>query len=279
MSGNFILGGIPKEHFRLEVSKIRDGGNYSTRYVTATQSKGVCFTALVSFKRSEKAAVDVQETLNLDQEYASVLAGKQPFDHPESPSLGSEWFQKVYMEQHPEHYNPLPGLHLRQVNMRAYNESRKPTDRRQLAFYSLRGRIGADVNPNMHAIAHLFASDRNSLFLIARHLDLADKMRRTASLSHTVIFHVDVGQMLMRDEPPGRSEKSPPTEAPRDQDWTGKADESKRKWYVQEAWTSRAGGGRGLHQSRLWDPESGVHIATTIQDGLVRFQEQTAAKL
>lgn len=282
VSGSFILGGIPDEHFFLEVTRIRDGGRYSTRYVTATQSKGVCFTAMVSFKRSEASTVEMQESVDLHKEFASVLDGKKShFDHPESPSQGSEWFVQDYLPKHPEHYNPLPGLHLRQVDMQAYNADRDVADRRSLAFYSLRGRLPKlpsrgqhlhELDLNLHIIAHLFASDRNSLFVIPRHLGLGRELARTASLSHTVIFHAPLEQMLMADEPRGRNAKSPPTEPVKGEDWSGEADESARKWYVQEAWMTRAGGGRGLHHSRLWDAETGVHIATTIQDGMVRFK-------
>jgi acyl-CoA thioesterase len=48
-------------------------------------------------------------------------------------------------------------------------------------------------------------------------------------------------------------------------------DQDNRKWFVQEAWFTRATSGRALHTSRMWDYESGVHLATTFQDGLVRF--------
>ncbi|KXT16706.1 hypothetical protein AC579_5261 [Pseudocercospora musae] len=277
ISGNFILGGIPSETFKLDISKIRDGGNYSSRYVTATQSKGICFTALVSFKRPEKSRVEMQDKVDIHKQFAVALRhAHTPFDHPESPSMGSQWFAEVYLPTHPEHYNPLPALHLRQANMSTYNSSLKPIDRRSLAFYSLRGKIPRTSEyANLHAIAHLFASDRNSLFVIPRHLGVGMELKRTASLSHTVIFHVHLDQMLMGDEPPGRNSKSPPTE-----NWgDGEADEEGRKWYVQESWMTRAGGGRGLHHSRIWEPETGVHVATTIQDGLVRFAERREVKL
>ncbi|KXS96445.1 hypothetical protein AC578_3220 [Pseudocercospora eumusae] len=277
ISGNFILGGIPNETFKLDISTIRDGGNYSTRYVTATQSKGICFTALVSFKRAEKSRVEMQEKLDIHKHFAIALRhAKTPFHHPESPSMGSQWFTEMYLPNHPEHYNPLPALHLRQADMSSYNSARKPIDRRSLAFYSVRGSIPKEpAYGNLHAIAHLFASDRNSLFVIPRHLDLGMEVKRTASLSHTVIFHVDLDQMVMGDEPEGRNSRSPPTE-----DWGyADADEGGRQWYVQESWTTRAGGGRGLHHSRIWNLETGMHVATTIQDGLVRFGEGTEVKL
>lgn len=284
VSGNFILGGLPSEHFTLHVTKIRDGGNYSTRYVTATQSQGICFTALVSFQRAEKARVQMQESLNLRQKFQQPLYhAKTPFDHPESPSMGSQWFTEIYLPQHPDHYNPLPALHLRQVDMSVYNSKLNPIDRRSLAFYSLRGKIptpktsARNVSNNLHAIAHLFASDRNSLFVIPRHLDLGMEVKRTASLSHTVIFHVGLEEMVLGDEPVGRPGKAAPTQgSSNEQD---EADEGQRKWFVQESWTGRVAGGRGLHHSRLWDFQTGVHVATTMQDGLVRFGEGREVKL
>lgn len=44
----------------------------------------------------------------------------------------------------------------------------------------------------------------------------------------------------------------------------------KPRWFCQEARMTRAGGNRGMHESRLVD-EGGVHVATTWQDALVRF--------
>lgn len=53
----------------------------------------------------------------------------------------------------------------------------------------------------------------------------------------------------------------------------GKGDQDGRKWFVQESWVTRAAEGRALYMSRMWDYERGVHVATTFQDGLVRFRE------
>jgi acyl-CoA thioesterase len=122
---------------------------------------------------------------------------------------------------------------------------------------------------NLHAVAHLYASDRNSLFIIPNLLGVGDKFTRMASLSHTVIFHVGVDQLLVPDEPVDK----PPNAAPTQRSASGPSEKSKeRKWFMQESWTTRATGGRGLHTSRLWDPATGVHLATTIQDGLIRLK-------
>lgn len=45
----------------------------------------------------------------------------------------------------------------------------------------------------------------------------------------------------------------------------------KPRWFCQEAWTGGAQNGRGLHESRMWR-EDGLHVASTIQDGMVRLK-------
>jgi hypothetical protein len=64
------------------------------------------------------------------------------------------------------------------------------------------------------------------------------------SLSHSVIFHVSSKDLVLNEG----------------------------EWWCQEAWTPRSEGGRGMHESRIWDAK-GVHVASTWQDGLVRKAE------
>jgi hypothetical protein len=102
-----------------------------------------------------------------------------------------------------------------------------------------------------------------------------------ASLSHTVIFHVGIKDLTMSAEPRINHPKADPTL------WEDQAlplcnlegcengDKDGRKWFVQEAHVTRATGGRALHTSRMWDWGTGVHIATTFQDGLIRFKADT----
>jgi len=136
---------------------------------------------------------------------------------------------------------------------------------------------------NLHAIAHLYASDRNSLFIIPNHLSLGSSFTRMASLSHTVIFHVDADKLLFPNEPTDKPPNAAPTQIEGLDDESASPDSSvkigERKWFMQESWTTRVAGGRGLHTSRLWDPDSGVHLATTIQDGLIRFKPDSQVKL
>jgi acyl-CoA thioesterase len=293
------LGGKPNEHYTYRVKKIRDGFNYCTRSVTVSQiaAHGDMFTCTCSFKKEEGSPFDVQDTTNLRETYREVLEGKQnePMEHPPAPSNDSEYFRETYLPAHPEHFNPIGGLHIRKADMTKFNAKRKAIDRRQLLFYTLRGALPLPTAPyppspdrltnvaltreaNMHACAHLYASDRNSLFIVPNHLDRAREYTRMASLSHSVIFHVGIRDLIMPAEP---RINHPNADATVWEDGAlplcnlegyEKGDRDGRKWFVQEAHLTRATGGRALHTSRMWNYDTGVHIATTFQDGLIRFK-------
>ena len=136
----------------------------------------------------------------------------------------------------------FPGLESRKVDMTPYNASLSAFDRRQLFFYRAIGDL--PPNPNIHACAHLYASDRNSLFIVARHFEISDKFTHMASLSHTVVFHTPASDILLQNH-------------------------SEKHWICQEVWTTRAGGGRAMHHSRIIGP-GGAHVATTFQEGMIR---------
>ena len=76
---------------------------------------------------------------------------------------------------------------------------------------------------NLHACAYLYASDRNSVFLISNAVGYGDEVGSMASLSHSVVFHVSSKDLVLKD-------------------W---------EWWCQEAWTPRSEGGRGVHESRI----------------------------
>ncbi|KAI4709488.1 hypothetical protein J4E89_005504 [Alternaria sp. Ai002NY15] len=300
ITGWFVLGGKPDEHYTYRVRKIRDGYNYCTRNVTVSQvaADGDMFTCTCSFKREESSPFDMQESVDLKEVYRDALEGKEdePMEHAAAPSNDSEHFRETYLPAHPDHFNPIAGLHIRKADMSKYNQSRHPLDRKQLTFYTLRGALPLPTAPylppsesdqkltltreaNMHACAHLYASDRNSLFIVPNHLDRPRGYKRMASLSHSVIFHVGIKDLIMPNEPridhPNADRtlwEDGPLPLCNLEGHKG-GDKDGRKWFVQEAWLTRATGGRALHNSRMWDYKSGVHIATTFQDGLIRFKE------
>lgn len=131
--------------------------------------------------------------------------------------------------------------------MTPYNKPRNVFDRRQLHFYRVLGTL--PPNPNIHACAHLYASDRNSLFIVANHLDVGDTFTSMASLSHTVVFHTPFSKFLMHPDD---------------------GNEDAGVWFSKEDWTTRAAGGRGMHHCRMIGP-GGVHVATSMQEGMVRI--------
>lgn len=255
------------------------------------------FTCTCSFKREEASSLEYQEKLDVKKAYKDVLAGKEnePMEHPATPDQDSEEFRESYLPKHPEHFNPIPGLHLRKVEMQKYNHDKAPSDRRQLIFYTLRGTLPLPTVPypppttapfsvkaaNLHACAHLYASDHNSLFLIPNHLGRGRDFTRMASIAHTVIFHTGIKDLIMTPEPRIHSQHAHPT-AFQDESLTlcdtngdQTSDTDGRKWFVQESWFSRAGSGRGLHHSRIYDYATGKHVATSMQDGLIRFKSGT----
>ena len=123
---------------------------------------------------------------------------------------------------------------------------------RQLQFYCILQDAdetfeNEDEEINLHISAHLYASDRNSLFMIQRAYGYQARAVVMASLSHTVVFHGNSERLRMIDQ-------------------NGRA-----KWFVQEAWTSNSGENRGMHETRLWDWEKGEVVGTTVQDGMTRF--------
>ena len=93
---------------------------------------------------------------------------------------------------------------------------------------------------------NILNSDKSS----SNNVDIGNNYSHMASLAHTVTFHGDAEELDMTD----RS--------------TGKA-----RWFCQEAWAGGARHGRGLHESRMWR-DDGLHVATTIQDGMVRLRRE-----
>lgn len=148
-------------------------------------------------------------------------------------------------------HNPkFSGLHSTKVDMTPYNKSRPAMDRRVLQYYSVIGPMPLlKDDPNLHACAHLYSSDRNSLFGITDLLGKGNEFTQMASIAHSVTFHVNSTDMKCIDE---------------------SAESKEKRWFCQEAWMARNGVGRTLHESRIWD-DQGLHIATTTQDGLVRY--------
>ncbi|EKG20679.1 Acyl-CoA thioesterase [Macrophomina phaseolina MS6] len=254
ITGYFTLPGNTAFPFIYTVRLVRDGGRYCTRTVEVIQEhnkKGICFTCTCSFKKEGEASADFQGELDLREEYKVALGDQRPDEWPEAPSVDSPWYWEASAENN-NYTDPFPGLSLRKVDMQAYNAPRKPLDRRQLQFYTTIGSMPPVARAaNLHACAHLYASDRNGLFLIPNHLGAGDHFTAMATLSHSVVFHVRASELEMAEHD----------------------EKDTRKWYCQETRVSRVSGGRGMLEGRIWN-ERGVHIASMYQDGLVTLRDR-----
>lgn len=258
MSGNFILPGLTNIPFIYKVHIIRDGRSYATRIVNVTQAhgKGICFTCTCSFKLAETSPLDVQEEVDIWDKYKSVLGGKRPQDFEECPGMDVPW----YWERRKEtgHNDAFPGLEARKVDMTPYNDQRHPLDKRQLILYRTLGDLPQD--PNMHLCAHLYASDRNSLFIVANHFDVGDIYTQMGSLAHSVTFHSGMKELMLG--------ASASTGSP--------LDDQSGKWFCKEDWSDRLAAGRGLFHSKVWAPD-GTHVASILQDGMIRVTKKSTA--
>jgi acyl-CoA thioesterase II len=268
VNGYFLLPGAIDVPYVYRVRRIRDGGIYALRSVdvyqdsdAAAQGKSPCFVGTMSFKRSETGKKQWKEYRYQDIKpdhivtvYKDVLAGLHPGDHPLSPGADALWWEREEQHYWSQYAASFPGVECRKVYMAKYNgkvplDGGQATARyRQLQFYRIiLDGAGGPPDLNLHAAAHLYASDRNSLFLIQRALGYENVRTNMASLSHTVVFQGPAEQLCMVDE-------------------SGKA-----KWFVQEAWTSNGGDNRGTHKSLLWDHTAGRVVGESLQDGMLRF--------
>lgn len=255
VSGSFLLPGLTAVPSIYKVHIIRDGRSYATRIVNVTQAKGkgICFTCTCSFKLEETSPLDAQEHVDVEEKYKSVLAGKRPEDFEECPSMDVPWYWKRRAET--GFNDAFPGLEARKVGMDAYNKNRHPLDRRQLILYRTLGAV--DEDPNMHLCAHLYASDRNSLYIVANHFDVGDLYTQMGSLVHTVVFHSGMKELLFGPSTARRA-------------WL---DDSRGRWFCKEDSSDRVATGRGLFHSKVWAPD-GTHVISILQDGMIRVTKK-----
>ncbi|KAK3071293.1 hypothetical protein LTR53_008886 [Teratosphaeriaceae sp. CCFEE 6253] len=255
VTGNFLLPGSITIPFVYKVHIINNGRSFATRIVNVTQAqgKGICFTCICSFKIAEDSPFDAQEEIDIWDKYKSVLDGRKPEDFEECPGMDVPWYWKRRKDTGEN--DQFPGLTARKVDMACYNQPKHPLDRRQLILYRTIGTLPA--SPNMHLCAHLYASDRNSLFIVANQFDVGDVWTKMGSLVHSVTFHTGMEDLFFQ---PSEDSQSP-------------LDDSNGRWFCKEDWSDRVGAGRALFHSRIWSP-GGRHVATVLQDGMIRVTKK-----
>lgn len=299
ISGNFLLPGKLDSKFEYRVKTVRNGKGIKVRGVEVFQdgkSKGgikekeLFFIATCSFKLREHSQISIQQQEGddfLDDDfygeelYGSVLKGKtDPMrDLEEVPGMDLTFYRKKILEyeEGKGKHDAFPGLQCRKVDMREWNAKRHPMERRQLIFYRMifdrekeEEEEGMNMNMNMQLCAHLYASDRNSLFIVANLFDLGDLFTNMSSLSHTVIFHAEEGEMKFGTSTSSTTTTTKRTKSPFHKANNNNNDDGGGRWFCMEVFGSRIHGGRAVHNCRIFNDE-GVHIATCMQDGLIRF--------
>lgn len=324
ISGNFLLPGKLDSKFEYRVKTVRNGKGIRVRGVevfqeSATNTKGergetkekeLFFIATCSFKLREHSQISIQQQEGDDfleddfygeKLYGSVLKGKKdPMrDLEEVPGMDLTFYRKQKMllldddddeegkgkGKTKKNHDAFPGLQCRKVDMREWNATRHPMERRQLIFYRMifdreKGEEEKEeegMNMNMQLCAHLYASDRNSLFIVANLFDLGDLFTNMSSLSHTVIFHAEEGEMRFGTPKTSASKTTTTTttstkrtKSPFHKANNNNNDGGGGRWFCMEVFGSRIHGGRAVHNCRIFNDE-GTHIATCMQDGLIRF--------
>ncbi|KAI5304217.1 hypothetical protein KEM56_006728 [Ascosphaera pollenicola] len=286
ISGQFIRPG-GDEPLTYTVRHVRNGSTYCFRGVDACRGETVCFTCLCSFKTHEKTYnYGHQKPFVVPSKYRSVLEGKDPSHFPRIPFVdivrheGDDCGDNEDID--------VTGIEARKADMAPYaaevQAEKYPERYRQLQFYHLIGIFGEETDgstssrngsekgldldlirrndeegryDNLYIAAHLFQSDRNSLFIIPWALRRVGDIMTMAALSHTVIFHTHGPALRMVDwrvvNEDGKNSLRPSP-----------------KWFTMESRSSASGENRGIYEARLWAPD-GTLIATAMQDGFLRL--------
>ena len=189
----FLLGGDPAHPIIYDVDRIRDGGSFTTRRVTAIQHGRAIFAMSVSFHRAEESfshqadMPDVPEPDDLpsERDLIGMIGDKLPDN------------AKNYMQR-------IRPIEMRPVDMSRYVD-RSPKPAAQAIW--LKAVAALPEDPRLHQCVLAFASDFTLLdtALIAHGKLLFDIDIQLASLDHSMWFHepfrADEWLLYVQDSP------------------------------------------------------------------------------
>ncbi|KAI0867241.1 Thioesterase/thiol ester dehydrase-isomerase [Hypoxylon argillaceum] len=284
--GFFSEGGADDRPFIYRVTNLASNAMFPNFLVTASQPTSpstnpegdhylradadlplgpVRFSAIVSFRPSGFSQVHAQE-LAPQVRFAEILSSRRPIEWDPAPITDVNGILAAIPGAR-QAVGLFPGLEMRKVDMRAYNANRPLHERRDLVLYRLLAPLPATYSangageggecaidgPDAHICAHAYAADRNGLLMIGNHVGFGRDFARAASLSYSLVVHVNAEDAVMAYA------------------------EDDRQWWVQEHCFPRVEAGRGIVHCKIWSPE-GVHVATEYQDGIIRRKPRAGDK-
>jgi acyl-CoA thioesterase len=144
----------------------------------------------------------------------------------------------------------FPGLQTSVLPLPKLHEQHRPLDRQNLYIFTALTEHSADPDYNLEACAHLYHSDRESIFAIVKSYELMDVLDVASSLSHTVVFHVPGDELSFHDK------------------------SGRRRWFYQETQSKRISDGRALFEGKIYN-RAGTLVATLMQDGAFKLKPMT----
>jgi acyl-CoA thioesterase-2 len=173
----FMRPGDPAVPIIYEVSRLRDGGSFTTRNVVAIQHGEAIFSLLASFQAHEAG---------LEHQMAMPDV-PLPEDLPSEKQLAEQ-----YIDHAPEnvrrYWQRDRPIELRPLDLKHY-VSREKLEPRQNIWFRATGPLPGD--PAVHASVLAYASDMTLLdtSLFAHGMSVFDPKLQVASLDHSVWFH------------------------------------------------------------------------------------------
>ena len=189
----FLLGGDPAHPIIYDVDRIRDGGSFTTRRVTAIQHGRAIFVMSVSFQRGEESFahqaempdVPAPEDLPSERDLIAMIGDKLPDN------------AKAYMQR-------VRPIEMRPIDISRYVD-RTPKPAQQAIWLKAAGALPDEER--LHQCVLAFASDFTLLdtALIAHGKLLFDTDIQLASLDHSMWFHepfrADEWLLYVQDSP------------------------------------------------------------------------------
>lgn len=179
------------------------------------------------------------------ERFASILSSRPPEEWPPSPPADIDMVTDFVGK---DIVGSFPGVDMKKVDMTAYNAGKPLHEKRELILYRLLTPLPSDGtdgwDANAHICAHAWTIDRNGLLMLGNLLGIGHAFGRAASLSYSLVVHVNAEEAVMEGD----------------------------GWWIQECCFPRAAAGRGVIMSKVWSPE-GLHVATEYQDGLCQAAE------